>query len=153
MIHDFVLIASNLLTFNDSSDWNAARLSNYPDAIRARHAAGRACQSRWRKDLRSKLLYDCFAIGPDASAAWGNGAPAPGDPNAKILSMVTLRGSRKPPIDDLMELREARRNHSRKSPAPLKPGPALLQRPPLQIYPAPRRRSDRSLPPKSTALA
>ena len=37
------------------------------------------------KDLRSKLLSDRFAIGSDASAAWGNGASTHGDPNSKIL--------------------------------------------------------------------
>src|SRR5271166_6417295 len=32
---------------------------------------------------RSKLLSDRFTIGDDASAAWGNGKSAHGDPNAK----------------------------------------------------------------------
>jgi lipid-binding SYLF domain-containing protein len=37
------------------------------------------------KERRSKVLSDRFAIGSDASAAWGNGKLAHGDPNAKIL--------------------------------------------------------------------
>jgi len=37
------------------------------------------------KGRRSKLLSDRFAIGSDASAAWGNGKSAHDDPNAKIL--------------------------------------------------------------------
>lgn len=45
------------------------------------------------KDLRSKLLSDRFAIGSDASAAWGNGASAHGDPNAKILVYGHTRGA------------------------------------------------------------
>ena len=45
------------------------------------------------KDLRSKLLSDRFAIGSDASAAWGNGASAHGDPNAKILLYGHTKGA------------------------------------------------------------
>ncbi|HUA83720.1 MAG TPA: lipid-binding SYLF domain-containing protein [Bryobacteraceae bacterium] len=45
------------------------------------------------KDLRSKLLSDRFAIGADASAAWGNGASAHGDPNAKILLYGHTKGA------------------------------------------------------------
>ena len=45
------------------------------------------------KDLRSKLLSDRFAIGSDASAAWGNGASAHGDPNAKILLYGRTKGA------------------------------------------------------------
>ena len=45
------------------------------------------------KDLRSKLLSDRFAIGSDASAAWGNGASAHGDPNAKILFYGHTKGA------------------------------------------------------------
>jgi SH3 domain-containing YSC84-like protein 1 len=41
------------------------------------------------KQRRSKLLSDRFAIGSDASAAWGNGKSAHGDPNAKILFFGT----------------------------------------------------------------
>jgi lipid-binding SYLF domain-containing protein len=44
-------------------------------------------------DLRSKLLSDRFAIGSDASAAWGNGALAHGDPNAKILFFGRTKGA------------------------------------------------------------
>jgi lipid-binding SYLF domain-containing protein len=43
--------------------------------------------------LRSKLLSDRFAIGSDASAAWGNGASAHGDPNAKILVYGHTKGA------------------------------------------------------------
>ncbi len=43
--------------------------------------------------LRSKLLSDRFAIGSDASAAWGNGASAHGDPNAKILLYGHTKGA------------------------------------------------------------
>ena len=43
--------------------------------------------------LRSKLLSDRFAIGSDASAAWGNGASAHGDPNAKILLYGRTKGA------------------------------------------------------------
>ena len=45
------------------------------------------------KSLRSKLLSDRFAIGSDASAAWGNGASAHGDPNAKILLYGHTKGA------------------------------------------------------------
>jgi lipid-binding SYLF domain-containing protein len=45
------------------------------------------------KDLRSKLLSDRFAIGSDASAAWGNGASAHADPNAKILLYGHTKGA------------------------------------------------------------
>jgi SH3 domain-containing YSC84-like protein 1 len=45
------------------------------------------------KDLRSKLLSDRFAIGSDASAAWGNGASAHGDPNSKILLYGHTKGA------------------------------------------------------------
>jgi SH3 domain-containing YSC84-like protein 1 len=45
------------------------------------------------KDLRSKLLSDRFAIGSDASAAWGNGASAHGDPNSKILLFGQTKGA------------------------------------------------------------
>ena len=45
------------------------------------------------KDLRSKLLSDRFAIGSDASAAWGNGASAHGDPNAKIRLYGHTKGA------------------------------------------------------------
>ncbi len=45
------------------------------------------------KGLRSKLLSDRFAIGSDASAAWGNGASAHGDPNAKILLYGQTKGA------------------------------------------------------------
>jgi len=43
--------------------------------------------------LRSKLLSDRFAIGADASAAWGNGTSAHGDPNAKILLYGRTKGA------------------------------------------------------------
>ena len=43
--------------------------------------------------VRSKLLSDRFAIGSDASAAWGNGASAHGDPNAKILLYGRTKGA------------------------------------------------------------
>ncbi|MFZ0592552.1 MAG: lipid-binding SYLF domain-containing protein [Bryobacteraceae bacterium] len=43
--------------------------------------------------LRSKLLSDRFSIGSDASAAWGNGASAHGDPNAKILVYGHTKGA------------------------------------------------------------
>jgi SH3 domain-containing YSC84-like protein 1 len=45
------------------------------------------------KSLRSKLLSDRFAIGSDASAAWGNGASAHGDPNAKIRLYGHTKGA------------------------------------------------------------
>jgi SH3 domain-containing YSC84-like protein 1 len=37
------------------------------------------------KEKRAKLLSDRFAVGEDASAAWGNGKSAHDDPDAKIL--------------------------------------------------------------------
>jgi lipid-binding SYLF domain-containing protein len=45
------------------------------------------------KSMRSKLLSERFAIGSDASAAWGNGASAHGDPNAKILLYGHTKGA------------------------------------------------------------
>jgi SH3 domain-containing YSC84-like protein 1 len=45
------------------------------------------------KGLRSKLLSDRFAIGSDASAAWGSGASAHGDPNAKIRFYGHTKGA------------------------------------------------------------
>jgi SH3 domain-containing YSC84-like protein 1 len=45
------------------------------------------------KDLRSKLLSDRFAIGSDASAAWGNGVSTHGDPNSKILLYGETKGA------------------------------------------------------------
>jgi SH3 domain-containing YSC84-like protein 1 len=45
------------------------------------------------KNLRSKLLSDRFAIGADASAAWGNGASAHADPNAKIVLYGHTKGA------------------------------------------------------------
>jgi lipid-binding SYLF domain-containing protein len=44
------------------------------------------------KDRRSKLLSDRFAIGSDASAAWGNGKSAHDDSNAKILFYGQTKG-------------------------------------------------------------
>lgn len=44
------------------------------------------------KDLRLKLLSDRFAIGSDASAAWGNGKSAHADPNAKIVFYAHTKG-------------------------------------------------------------
>jgi SH3 domain-containing YSC84-like protein 1 len=44
------------------------------------------------KDRRSKLLSDRFAIGSDASAAWGNGKSAHDDPNSKILFYGLTKG-------------------------------------------------------------
>jgi SH3 domain-containing YSC84-like protein 1 len=44
-------------------------------------------------NLRSKLLSDRFAIGSDASAAWGNGASAHGDPNSKIVVYGQTKGA------------------------------------------------------------
>ena len=44
------------------------------------------------KERRSKLLSDRFAIGSDASAAWGNGKSAHADPNAKILFFGRTEG-------------------------------------------------------------
>jgi lipid-binding SYLF domain-containing protein len=45
------------------------------------------------KGLRSKLLSDRFAVGSDASAAWGNGASTHGDPNAKIRFYGHTKGA------------------------------------------------------------
>lgn len=45
------------------------------------------------KAQRSKLLSDRFAIGSDASAAWGNGGSAHGDPDAKILFYGQTKGA------------------------------------------------------------
>src|ERR1700751_1975316 len=45
------------------------------------------------KQKRSKILSDRFTIGSDASAAWGNGKTAHGDPNAKILFFGYTRGA------------------------------------------------------------
>jgi lipid-binding SYLF domain-containing protein len=45
------------------------------------------------KDLRSKLLSDRFAIGSDASAAWGNGTSAHGDSNAKLRFYGRTKGA------------------------------------------------------------
>lgn len=44
------------------------------------------------RDRRSKLLSDRFAIGSDASAAWGNGKSAHDDPNANILFYGLTKG-------------------------------------------------------------
>jgi lipid-binding SYLF domain-containing protein len=41
---------------------------------------------------RAKLLSERFAIGTDASAAWGNGKTAHEDPNAKILFFGHTKG-------------------------------------------------------------
>jgi lipid-binding SYLF domain-containing protein len=43
--------------------------------------------------LRPKLLSDRFAIGSDASAAWGNGKSAHDDPNAKVLFFGQTKGA------------------------------------------------------------
>jgi lipid-binding SYLF domain-containing protein len=45
------------------------------------------------KERRSKLLSDRFTIGSDASAAWGNGKSAHGDPNSKILFFAQTKGA------------------------------------------------------------
>ena len=44
------------------------------------------------KQYRAKLLSDRFAFGSDASAAWGNGKTAHGDPNAKFLFFGKTKG-------------------------------------------------------------
>lgn len=44
-------------------------------------------------DQRAKLLSDRFAIGSDASAAWGNGKSAHDDPNARILFYGVTKGA------------------------------------------------------------
>ena len=41
---------------------------------------------------RAKLLSERFAVGTDASAAWGNGKTAHEDPNAKILFFGHTKG-------------------------------------------------------------
>jgi lipid-binding SYLF domain-containing protein len=45
------------------------------------------------KEKRSKLLSDRFAIGDDASAAWGNGKSAHEDSDAKILFFGHTKGA------------------------------------------------------------
>jgi len=45
------------------------------------------------KDRRAKLLSDRYAIGSDASAAWGNGKSAHDDPNPKILFYGHTKGA------------------------------------------------------------
>jgi len=45
------------------------------------------------RNQRTKLLSDRFAIGSDASAAWGNGKSAHDDPNAKILFYGVTKGA------------------------------------------------------------
>jgi len=45
------------------------------------------------KDRRAKLLSDRFAVGSDASAAWGNGKSAHDDPNPKILFFGHTKGA------------------------------------------------------------
>ena len=45
------------------------------------------------RDQRAKLLSDRFAIGSDASAAWGNGKSAHDDPNATILFYGVTKGA------------------------------------------------------------
>jgi len=45
------------------------------------------------KERRPKLLSERFAIGTDASAAWGNGKSAHDDPNAKILFYGRTKGA------------------------------------------------------------
>ncbi len=45
------------------------------------------------RDKRAKLLSDRFAIGSDASAAWGNGKSAHEDPNAKIIFYGHTKGA------------------------------------------------------------
>jgi lipid-binding SYLF domain-containing protein len=42
---------------------------------------------------RAKLLSDRFAIGSDASAAWGNGKSAHDDPSAKIIFYGVTKGA------------------------------------------------------------
>ncbi len=44
-------------------------------------------------ERRTKLLSDRFAIGSDASAAWGNGKSAHDDPNAKIVFYGVTKGA------------------------------------------------------------
>ncbi len=45
------------------------------------------------RERRSKLLSDRFAIGSDASAAWGNGKTAHADPNTKLLFYGRTKGA------------------------------------------------------------
>jgi len=45
------------------------------------------------KEKRSKLLSERFAVGSDASAAWGNGKTAHEDPNAQILFYGHTKGA------------------------------------------------------------
>jgi lipid-binding SYLF domain-containing protein len=45
------------------------------------------------KEKRPKLLSDRFAIGTDASAAWGNGKSAHEDPSAKIFFYGRTKGA------------------------------------------------------------
>jgi len=45
------------------------------------------------RERRLKLLADRFAIGSDASAAWGNGKSAHGDSNAKLLFFGHTKGT------------------------------------------------------------
>ena len=45
------------------------------------------------RERRSKLLSDRFAIGSDASAAWGNGKSAHDDPNARIVFYGVTKGA------------------------------------------------------------
>ncbi len=45
------------------------------------------------KERRSKLLSDRFAIGSDASAAWGNGKTTHADPNAQIVFFGKTKGT------------------------------------------------------------
>jgi SH3 domain-containing YSC84-like protein 1 len=44
-------------------------------------------------DQRTKLLSDRFAIGSDASAAWGDGKSAHDDPNTKIIFYGVTKGA------------------------------------------------------------
>jgi len=45
------------------------------------------------RDRRAKLLSDRFAIGSDASAAWGNGKSAHEDPSAKVIFYGHTKGA------------------------------------------------------------
>jgi lipid-binding SYLF domain-containing protein len=45
------------------------------------------------RERRLKLLADRFAIGSDASAAWGNGKSAHGDTNTKLLFFGRSKGT------------------------------------------------------------
>lgn len=44
------------------------------------------------KEYRWKLWEERFAVGSEASAAWGNGKSAHGDPNAKFLFYAITKG-------------------------------------------------------------